>query len=569
MEEGGDIGEPNGSPEVEDISVSLSEAASRSGEPGTGGGPVLIVSATLFANGLLSILQVLLIRFPRHPRIYGMLLPFGLYHLSKTLTMTIGFMLIYLSLRLLQRRNVAWWIAVFISALAVLTHMGQYRIWYTAVAPALTFLLLLVYRKRFTVRTEPRSIAQGLILVGVCVGVALSYGTLGFWLLDKRDFGIAFSLSDAVVRTLRELTLVGNSDLVPETRHARWFLESFRILGLMAAVFAAYSLFRPVVYRIVTLPHEFARGAQILRRWGRSPYDYFKLWHDKSLFFSGSGEAFISYRVERGVAVCLGDPVGPPEELERLQLSFLRFCIDNGWLSAVLFPDALPMYEKLGYSALKIGESAVVDLAKFAESTARKKYFRYIRRKLEGDGYSLARYRPPVDQSILEEIEDVSREWLTLPGHREFGFLQGNFRRDYLAGTPVTVVRDPAGRVIAFVNEVRSYRPGEATIDMMRHRPGVHWGIMDYLLQGVMLMVREEGYRSFYLGLAGIADNPGPTLVERAIYQISTRFNLPVHAKGVRQFKNKFDPVWEDRHLVYRGTPLSLARIALAVMKIL
>jgi len=277
---------------------------------------VWIVSLTIFINGLVGILQVLLTRFPHHPRLYGVLLPFGVFHWSRTLTLSLGFMLIYLSLRLLQRRKVAWWIAISASLVAIVTHQGQFQLWYTAFAPAVTLIMLLVYRRRFTVRTEPRSITQGLILLGLCVVVAISYGTLGFWFLDKRDFGISFSITDSMVRILRELSLIGNSDLVPATRHARWFIDSFHIFGIVIASFAAYSIFRPVVSRVVALPHERSRAKQIVTKSGRSSYDYFKTWSDKSFFFSDTGKSFISYRGLMGVAVCLGDPVGVEKEME-------------------------------------------------------------------------------------------------------------------------------------------------------------------------------------------------------------------------------------------------------------
>jgi phosphatidylglycerol lysyltransferase len=530
---------------------------------------VRLVSAAIFVNGLVSILQVLLTRFPRHPRLYGVLLPFGVFHISRTLTLTLGFLLIYLSLRLLQHRKVAWWIVVTATSVILVTHLGQFQLWYTAFAPVLALVVLFLYRKSFSVRSEPRGITQGLVLLGLCVAVAVIYGTLGFWLLDRRDFGIDFSIPDAMIRTLRELTLIGNSDLKPASRHARWFLHSFRILGLVSIGFAAYSIFRPVSYQVFTLPHERARARQIVAEFGRSSYDFFKTWADKSYYFSDTGKSFLSYTRRMGVAVCLGDPVGPEDDLERVTGSFLRFCIDNGWQVVFLLPELIPLYRRLGFSFLKIGESAVVDLKLFCENTSKKKYFRYVRRKLEGEGFHLIRYEPPHTPRLLEEVFEVSKKWLGLPGHREFGFLQGCFSKEYLSGTPLTVLRDADERAVAFVNEIPSYRVGEATIDLMRHEPGIHWAAMDYIFLVLMQELWQKGYKTFYLGLGGIADKPGPTIIEKAIYQISTHINWLVHAKGVRQYKEKFDPNWEDRFLAYYRTPFSLTKIALALTRVL
>jgi len=531
--------------------------------------PVWAVTAAILVNGLANILQVLLTRIPQTPELFGMLLPFGLLHVNRSLSLLIGFMLIYLALRLHQRHRVAWWIALSASALSLVTHFGQYHLWYTVVSPAVTLSLLIVFRRRFTVTTQQRSILQGVVLVGVCTGVALLYGTIGFFLLDTRDFGRDFTLLQALWRTLREFSLLGNADLVPLTKHAEFFPRSLRFLGLLAALFAAYSLFRPVVYRIVSVPAEHAQAQRIVEAWGRSPYDYFKVWKDKTLYFSDNQDAFISFRNVMGTAVCLGDPVGTEEDVEQILKSFIRYCTDNGWALALLMPELIPLYRTLGFTAVKIGDGAVVDLEHFCEKTANKKYFRYVRRKLEGDGYTLKRYAPPYEADLIDVVGAVSREWLDIPGHREFGFIQGSFERHYVAKTTLYILRDGTGKAIAFANEVPSYRKGEATVDMMRHRKDIHWGAMDYLFQGMMRMLRDEGKRTFYLGMAGVVEKPQKGFTDKAFYQLTKRLDWVVHSRGVRQFKQKFEPIWEDRHLVYYGNPLSLAKIALAVMRVL
>jgi phosphatidylglycerol lysyltransferase len=530
---------------------------------------VLVITLAILANGVTCLLQILFTRFPRHPLLFGVLLPFGLFHLSRSLTLTIGFMLLYLSLRIYQRHIIAWWLASVSCALAIFTHLGQFELWYTSIMPAATLVLLIVYRDRFTVKAVSKNIAQGLSLVALFIAIALVYGTMGFWFLDKRDFGINFTLQNALVRTLREFTLVGNNDLVAESKHAIWFLKSLHLLGIFAGCVAAYSFFRSFRYKFTTPRFELDKAKIIVARSGRSSYDYFKAWPDKTFYFSDTNNTFIAYKAVMGVAVCLGDPVGQPFEVEETIESFQQLCNRNGWIVAFLLPDLIQLYKKLGFSVMKISEGAIVDLNNFSEKTAQKKYFRYIRRKLEGEGNTLTRHKPPHPESLIKEVEEVSLEWLTIPGHREFGFIQGNFDRVYLDDTPLTVLRDPAGKALAFVNEIPSYRKGEATIDMMRHRPGVHWGAMDYIFQGLLQLLKQEGYSSFYLGLAGIVDNPGPTLTERAFHQLSLHLNWIVHSRGVRQFKEKFKPIWEDRYLVYNATPLMLPKIALAVARVL
>lgn len=181
----------------------------------------------------------------------------------------------------------------------------------------------------------------------------------------------------------------------------------------------------------------------------------------------------------------------------------------------------------------------------------------------------MVRYVPPHSQELVQEIEEVETRWLKLPKHRELGFLQGRFERSYVEKSPLCVVRDSAEHIIAFVNEVPSYREGEATFDMMRHLPESPNGTMDYLFQGLMLIMHKEGYQTFNLGVApfaGVGKRPGAPRTEKVL-QILFRINWFVSVRGMHYYKVKFEPRWEDRFAAYTGGPISLVRIALAVTR--
>jgi phosphatidylglycerol lysyltransferase len=533
--------------------------------------PIWLTCLAILANGLQPIFQTLLTRFPPYPSFFNLILPFGAFHLSRSLTVVIGFVLVYLSFRLLQRRRVAWWLAIVSLSLALIMNIGSLE-WYEALAPAVTLALLLIFRRRFSVRTERHSITRGLALSIFVVAFAVIYGIVGFSLLDRRDFGVNFSFGGALVRTLREFFFVGNRDLVTQSHYARWFMDSLDLMGVLAFGFSAYSIFRPVAYRLQVVPQEIAEARDIIAKHGRSSYDYFKVWPDKSYFFSDTRKSFISYKTVMSVAFILGDPVGPDDELEDTAGSFLRFCSDNGWLVAFLLPDVLPLNERFGLSKLKIGREAIVDLEHFSSHTIEAKYFRKIRRRFEARGYKLSRYKPPHPAALIDEVGEVSKQWLSQPGRREFGFIQGSFARGYVATTSLVVLRDSTGRPLAFVNEIPSYRPGEANFDMMRHVAEVPPGTMDYIFTELMLALKQEGYRSFDMGLApfaGVGDRPEATMGERAVHLLFNTLFWFVSYKGMRNYKVKFEPNWEDRFIVYQGGPIGLVRIALAINRVL
>jgi len=111
-------------------------------------------------------------------------------------------------------------------------------------------------------------------------------------------------------------------------------------------------------------------------------------------------------------------------------------------------------------------------------------------------------------------------------------------------------------RILAFANLWLAAGTEELSFDLMRHRAGVPAGVMEVLIARIMLWGREQGYRWCNLGMAPLAG-----LESRALAPLWTRlgallFRLgePLYNfQGVRQFKQKFDPVWEPRYLASPG----------------
>jgi phosphatidylglycerol lysyltransferase len=95
---------------------------------------------------------------------------------------------------------------------------------------------------------------------------------------------------------------------------------------------------------------------------------------------------------------------------------------------------------------------------------------------------------------------------------------------------------------------------------------------MDYIFTELMLAQKQEGYRSFNLGVApfaGVGDGPEATIAERAVHQLFQRFTRFVSYTGLGNYKVKFEPNWEGRFIVYQGGPIGLVRIALSIGKAL
>jgi len=64
---------------------------------------VISVATITLLSGLAGTWEPLVVRLSQHPRLFNMLVPYEYYHLSKSLTVAFGFMLIFLSINLYQR----------------------------------------------------------------------------------------------------------------------------------------------------------------------------------------------------------------------------------------------------------------------------------------------------------------------------------------------------------------------------------------------------------------------------------------------------------------------------------
>jgi phosphatidylglycerol lysyltransferase len=398
---------------------------------------------------------------------------------------------------------------------------------------------------------------------------ALAYGIAGFWLLDPRQFGINFTLPDAITRTIRFLSLAGDPGIVPHTRHARWFLDSLSVMTATTIGYSLWTVFRPVLYRFRTLPHERLEAEALVRRHGRSAQDFFKTWPDKSLFFSDSRRCFLAYRVGHSFAIALGDPVGPEEEIEATVREFAAYCRGNSWGHGFhqTLPDFLPIYHRLGYRKLKVGDDAIVELEKFDPAGKSGKKLRSRITQLEKQGITSEILEPPIASDVLRQAREVSDAWLTIPGRRERRFTLGLFEPRYLAGTPVLVARDAGGSLLGFANLIPSYAPGEVAIDLMRHRPEAPNGVMDFIFVKLLLHAREKGFARFNLGMApmsGFQEHEEASREERAVHYFIQQMGFLFSFAGLRHYKAKFATRWEPRYSVFQNV-LELPRLAVAL----
>jgi phosphatidylglycerol lysyltransferase len=531
-----------------------------------------LLALVVLGSGLVNLFSVLSPALPERAAILHEIFPLVFIHLSRFLTLLTGFALVALSINIFKRKKRAFRIALLLSVLSIFFYLTKGLDYEEAALSVALIVLLVLSRKTFTVESSIPSLRLGFLRLGVALMAALIYGIAGFWFLDTREFGLNFTIGESVKQTLSFLSLAGDTGVVPRTRHARWFLDSLNVMTVTAMAYALFAVFRPVVYRFRTLPHERKLAEEITARYGRSSLDFFKYWPDKTFFFSESRHCYIAFRVGGGIAVALGDPVGPEAEIESAIQGFVNYCTNNDWRIAFhqALPDFLPIYKKLGFRKLKIGDDAIVDLSNFTLDGKEAKKLRHAINQLEKQGCKFVRYDPPVSPEVMKQLKQVSDGWLQIPGRRERTFTLGLFDPEYIRSTPVYVAVDRTEKILAFMNSIPSFCKGEATIDLMRHLPDAPPGIMDYLFIKLFFAKKEEGFLRFSLGMApmaGFREHEEASAEERAVHYFMQQLNFLFSYQGLLHYKAKFATIWEPRYIIYRNV-LNLPRLARSISEV-
>jgi phosphatidylglycerol lysyltransferase len=530
------------------------------------------IALATFGSGVLSLHSLVRPALAGRLALLHQLFPVEFPSLSRFLTMVVGFALIISSFNIYKRKRRAFQAVLVLACLSVVFHLTKGIDYEEALVSMLLVILLIAGRRTFTVRSAPLDLRSVSMRLGSALTIGLAYGVAGFWFLDPRDFGIDFSMVQAASETLRYLALSRDPALLSHTSHAAWFLDSLSLMTTVMFGYIAILCYRPVVYRMHTLPQEHALAAAIARAHGRSALDFFKLWPDKSYFFSASKQAFVAYRVAGGFALALADPVGPQNEIESIVREFSVYCADNGWGLAFYetLPDFVPIYERCGFSRLRLGEDAVVDLTTFTLEGSQRKGLRTAVQKVERQGIEARRFEPPQTDEMLAQLQSVSDEWLQIPGRRERQFTLGRFDIEYVRNCPVMAAVSDEGAVQAFVNVVPSYRRGEISIDLMRRRGEAPNGVMDFLLVKLMLDSRNRKFERFNLGMApmsGFRVTEDASPEERAIHFFFQHLNFVFSFSGLRAYKAKFATRWEPCYVIHRAM-LDLPRVGLALARV-
>jgi phosphatidylglycerol lysyltransferase len=462
--------------------------------------------------------------------------PVEVVELSHWFGGVLGTMLVVSSYALWKRIGAAVWLAAGLLMIgAVLSYIQTLdinRALVMAVGPA----LLLVTRRRFYRRSRLFSELQDFRWTLLSAAAMMCFLSLLLFSFKntpyEHELWWQFAVTDQAPRGMRTAVVAATT---------------FVLTYLFVAIRAPH-------YRPRPPSHEELEKARVIIAAQDNPDANFALMGDKALLFSENGQAFVMFGVHGSSWVSMGGPVGSDEQ-DRVDLIWeFKAQAARNQGQAVFYQvgdPALHHYIDANFTLVKLGEEARVPLAEFDLQGSHRARLRQARNRANREGLSFELVQPPHTDSLLEELETISDEWLAEKNVREKGFSVGFFDRDYLNHFPLALIYEN-GDLSAFANILATGTHRTATIDLMRHRNTADNSTMEFLFIELMLSLKVHGYEWFSLGMAPLSG-----LTDRASAPLWDRFGLLVYNKGsrfynfegLRRFKEKFDPVWEPRYM--------------------
>ena len=278
---------------------------------------------------------------------------------AHALAVPVSFALLLTAFYLYRRRRRALKVALALLAALTVFNIVKGLDLEEAVLTAVAAALLWGGRSSFYVRHEPGTLRSALWRVPLLLAAV--------FLASVTAVAIAAPASASAVDVLR-----GTGDLLLWQRPPFTFTDdelvrtglAIQLTGLVALLIGAYLLFRPLAApRDLPDPELRRAAARLVREHGADTLSFFKLRTDKHYLFNPERTAFVAYRVENGVLMLSGDPVGEPSGVETLLPVVVAFAGEHGLKLAALgvSAEARALFEQAGLRGLYMGDEAIVD----------------------------------------------------------------------------------------------------------------------------------------------------------------------------------------------------------------
>ena len=489
-----------------------------------------------------------------------------------------AFVLALLAAALAARKRIAWWILLGYLVAEIVWNVGDLLTGAESaledageltglVVHVVLIVLLLLARNEFWAKVRRAALfkAAAVLIAGMALGTLVGWGLVEL-------FPGSLAREDRFLYTVNRVNAFSGAGPEQFSGHPHVFvnvvLGLFGALALMAAAIVLFQSQRSE--NALTGPDESAiRG--LLEVYGRNDsLGYFATRRDKSVVFAPTGRAAVTYRVEVGVCLASGDPVGDPRAWPSAIKSWLELCQTYGWAPGVMGASSAgaQAFREAGLNAIELGDEAILHPDRFTLSGSDMKPVRQAvtRARRAGLNVRIRRHRDLSPEEMAEVIKRADN-WRDTETERGFSMALGRL------GDPadgdcllVEAVRDD--EVVAMLSLVPWGATG-ASLDLMRRSPGSPNGTIELMVSDLCLQSESLGINRISLNFAmfrsafeeGAQLGAGP--VARLWRALLVFFSRWWQLETLYRSNMKYQPEWVPRYACYEDARL-IPRVGVA-----
>ncbi|WP_435224768.1 bifunctional lysylphosphatidylglycerol synthetase/lysine--tRNA ligase LysX [Streptomyces sp. Tue6028] len=471
------------------------------------------------------------------------------------------------------RKKIAWWlVVVYLGLLVLVDILGVAAGLFAQSVPslvvcALLLALLIVARGAFYADSRHGAVRRALVvlLAGLAVSILVGWGLVE---LFPGTLPHGQRLLWAANRVCGGLVSGQSFD----GRPPRWLFFLLGLFGALALLNAAATLFRSQRLEAALRGDEESRIRALLRTYGADDsLGYFATRRDKAVVFSPSGKAAVTYRVEAGVCLASGDPVGDREAWPHAIGSWLDMARRYAWAPAVMgaSEEGAKAYARCGLGALQLGDEAILHVGDFdlggREMRVTRQAVNRVRRA--GATCRVSRHSTLTDQE-MRQVVDKADAWRDTETERGFSMALDRLGDPADGDCLLVEALGADGRLLALLSFV-PWGPDGISLDLMRRDRSAPNGVMEFMVAELCAVAGKFGVRRISLNFAafrsvfeeGARIGAGPVL--RLWRRLLLFFSRWWQLEALYRSNAKYHPQWYPRFICY-GETGALARIGLA-----
>ena len=480
---------------------------------------------------------------------------------------------------LAAQKRIAWWLLVVILVITVGFDIGsliqtdgsRYEdigevLGLTFHLAAIAVLVLAYHEFAAKVRRGALYKAAAVLVAGNVLGIALAWGLLELFPGSlQRDYRLAYAVNRV------SGFVVATPDLFAGKPPG--FLNAlFGLFGALALMAAAVVLFQSQRAENALTGEDESAIRGLLEVYGKNDsLGYFATRRDKSVIFAPNGRAAITYRVEVGVCLASGDPVGDPRAWPQAIAAWLQLCRDYGWAPGVMGASstAAQSFREAGLNALQLGDEAILYPDKFRLSGPDMKAVRQAVTRAKRAGLTV-RMRRHRDLSDTEMADVITRADMWRDTETERGFSMALGRLGDRADGDCLLVEavGSEGTVVAMLSLVPWGSSG-LSLDVMRRSPQSPNGTIELMVTELLQQAETVGVNRVSLNFAmfrsafeqGAQLGAGP--VARLWRALLVFFSRWWQLETLYRSNMKYQPQWVPRYACYEDARL-IPRVGVA-----